>query len=94
MKKKKRKKLRTGDEIVVSCPKCGHKHHYESLFALDQVSITALCENCGFLFLKHLNDKIKATTDLLNSDPKAVALLKNGKVKEFKAYLENKTGLF
>ena len=79
------------DQVVVSCSKCGHKHRYESLEALEKSSLSTLCENCGFLFLHHVASKIDTMLFLLKSDPKADALLKEGRFEEFERYFKEKT---
>jgi len=92
-KKRKTYKRQNENEVISYCQKCGHPHVYPTLEALEQTSINTICNNCGYPFLKHLRDKMKATNDLLLSDPKARELLKAGKIKEFKDYFEKKTGL-
>ena len=91
MKRKKNSDVR--DEISVSCPKCGHKHVFDSMRALESAGISTPCFNCGFLFLQHVANKMDATMALLKSDPKASALLREGKLEEFKRYLHERTGL-
>ena len=91
MGRKKRPKGR--DEISVSCLKCGHKHIFDSASDLESTDISTPCLNCGFPFLQHLANKIDATMALLKSDPRASALLREGKLEEFKKYLEEETGL-
>ena len=79
--------------VIVTCPKCGHKHSFVSLKALDKVPPSTPCSGCGFLFLQHLVSKMDATLTLLKSDPKAITLLRDGKVEDFEKYLKEKTGL-
>jgi hypothetical protein len=79
--------------VVVTCPKCGHKHSFVSFKALDKIPTSTPCAGCGFLFLQYLASKMEATQTLLRSDAKAVTLLRNGKVEEFAKYLKEKTGL-
>jgi len=90
--KTKQKRIQD-DSVAVTCPKCGHKHSFVSLKALDKVPPSTPCSECGFLFLQHLISKMDATLTLLKSDPKAIALLRNGKVEDFEKYLNEKTGL-
>ena len=81
MRKKKSSKVR--DEVSVSCHKCGHKHVFDSMRALESTDVSTPCSNCGFLFLQHLSNKMDATMTLLRYDPKAAALLREGKLEEF-----------
>ncbi|MEK7439396.1 MAG: hypothetical protein AABZ78_01240 [Chloroflexota bacterium] len=81
------------DDVVITCPKCGHKHSFVSLAALDKVPPSTPCAGCGFLFLQHLANKMKSILTLLKSDSKAVTLLRDGKIEDFEKYLKEKTGL-
>ena len=91
VKKKKSSKVR--DEISISCQKCGHKHVFDSMRDLESTDVSTPCSNCGFLFLQHLANKMNATMTLLRSDPKASALVKEGKLEEFKKCVEEEVGL-
>jgi len=90
---RKKKTPKGQDEIRVSCLKCGHEHVYDSMPALEAADIATPCSNCGFLFLQYLANKLDAMKSLLRSDPKASALIKQGRLEEFKKYMEEKTGL-
>ncbi len=90
--KTKQKRIQD-NSVVVTCPKCGHKHSFVSLKALDKMPTSTSCAGCGFLFLQHLAIKMDATLTLLKSDSKAVALLRDGKVEDFEKYLKKKAGL-
>jgi hypothetical protein len=65
----------------------------KSLTALDKMPTSTPCTGCGFLFLQCLASEIDATLTLLKSDPKAAALLRDGKIEDFDKYLKEKTGL-
>jgi len=67
--KNKRNKPSHGDEVVISCHRCGHEYHYESFEILEQIPISTPCENCGFLFLKYVDYRLKMLSDLMISDP-------------------------
>ncbi|MBU0511694.1 MAG: hypothetical protein KJ638_08340 [Chloroflexi bacterium] len=90
---KQKKKLDDDDQVIVSCSKCGHQHEYESLEVLDTISLATPCDNCGFLFLRYSVNKMAAMKALLQTDSKAVALIKAGKFDEFDQYLKEKTEL-
>ena len=90
---KTKQKIIQDDAVVVTCPKCGHKHSYISMKALDKTPKSTPCARCGFLFLQYLANKLDATLTLLKSDPKAIALLRDGTVEDFDKYLKEKTGL-
>ena len=91
---RKKTKRNNPDEVIITCPKCEHQHHYASIDMLDNIPNTTPCENCGFLFLDHISKKLRATTNLLESDPNARALLDASDFEKFNEYLEKKTGLF
>ncbi len=78
------------DQIIVSCPKCRHEHKYKTLEALETASLKTPCNACGFLYLHHMAKKMDIITELLQTDQKAIALLKTGKYDEFNKYLEMK----
>ena len=90
--KTKRKTIQD-DSVVVSCLKCGHKHSFASVTALDKMPTSTPCAGCGFLFLQYLANKLDATMTLLKSDSKAVELLRDGKLEDFEKYLKEKTGV-
>lgn len=81
------------DQVVVSCMRCGHKHRFESLDVLEKTLTSIPCQGCGFLFLQYLASKLDAALVLLKSDPKAAALVKDGRFDEFDRYLKEKTEL-
>lgn len=90
---KTKQKTIQDDSVVVTCPKCGHKHSFVSLKAMEKAPTSTPCIGCGFLFLQYLASKMDATLTLLKSDSKAVALLRAGKIEDFEKYLKEKTGL-
>lgn len=90
---KQKKKPNEDKQVIITCSKCGHKHTYESIEALDRMSLATPCDGCGFLFLQYSANKLTAINALLQTDPKAIALMKAGKFDEFGKYLKEKTEL-
>lgn len=90
MEKRKAAKSKNPDEIVITCHQCGHNHHFESFEVLDCVPISTRCVNCGFLFLKHVDDTLRKLTDLMMTDSKASELARKGKINELSDYFKKK----
>jgi Zn ribbon nucleic-acid-binding protein len=80
----------TENQVIVSCLKCGHEHKYETLEALEKVPLATPCNGCGYLFVQRMAQKMDIMMDMLQKDPKAIALLQAGKYTEFSEYLEEK----
>lgn len=80
------------NQVVVSCPKCGHEHKYETLEAFEKVSLATPCNGCGYLFVHRLAQKMDIIMEMLQTDPKASALFQAGKYAEFNEYLEERLG--
>ena len=68
----------------VGCPRCGQVNDLGSSEALFHADESQQCENCGFLFIRHINRQMSKMMGLLKSDPEWVKLLKNGDMKEIK----------
>jgi uncharacterized Zn finger protein len=86
------KKSRT-DDVSAVCPKCGQEHVYRSVDEMDATPASTPCKKCGFLFLHRARQKMAAMMTLLQSDKKAVSLLKAGDINALNAYIEEKTGI-
>lgn len=81
------------DDVAAICPKCGQKHVFRSVEELDATPASTPCKKCGFLFLHRARQKMNAMVTLLQSDKKAVSLLKAGDMDALNAYIEEKTGI-
>jgi hypothetical protein len=92
-KKSRKRKAASQEPVGISCHRCGHRHEYPSVEALDQTPSWTPCAQCGFFYLQYLKQKLDATLLLVASDPHAAALLQAGEVAAFARYLEEKTGL-
>jgi len=86
------KKPSTGDLSAI-CPKCGQKHVFRSVEEMDGTPASTHCRKCGFLFLHRARQKMDAMMTLLQSDQKAVSLLKAGDIAALNSYIEEKTGI-
>lgn len=42
------------NQMIVSCPKCGHEHKYETLEAFEKVSLAIPCNGGGYLFVQRI----------------------------------------
>ena len=92
MRKRHKKRKKNDDEVIITCPQCDHKHKFESLEVLGKVDVTTPCENCGFLFLSQVTNRLEVMTKLLQTDPKAVKLLQDENFDRFEKYMKDKTG--
>ncbi len=81
------------DDVAAICPKCGQKHVFRSVEEMDGTPASTPCKKCGFLFLHRARQKMDAMMTLLQSDKKAVSLLKAGDMDALNAYIEEKTGI-
>jgi uncharacterized Zn finger protein len=80
------------NQVIVACSRCGREHKYETLEAFEKASLATPCKGCGYLFLRHIAQKMDIMMEMLQTDPKASALLQAGKYAEFSEYLEEKVG--
>lgn len=74
--------------MIVSCPKCGHEHKYETLEAFEKVSLAILCNGGGYLFVQRMVQKMDIMTEMHQADLKAITLLQAGKHTELSEYFE------
>ena len=84
---------RQTDDVGAVCPNCGHEHVFRSVEELDSAPASTPCHKCGFLFLHRIRQKMDPMMTLLQSDPRAVSLLKGGDMDKLNAYIEEKTGI-
>lgn len=64
-KGKLREKRSKDDEVIITCPQCGHEYLYESLEKVSEVSLDVRCGQCGCKYLQEVMAKMEAMlTDL------------------------------
>lgn len=72
----------------VPCEQCGHINDFGSSEALYWTKLSTPCQGCGFLFLAHINRRMRKLMEMGNKDPEWRKLLRNGSLEALKKRLE------
>jgi len=49
------------DEVIITCPQCGHEYPYESWEKMEEESLDVRCGQCGCKYLRAVMEKVATT---------------------------------
>ena len=73
----------------VPCACCGTVNDLGSSKGLYFADGSIRCVHCGFLFIGHILRQMAKMREMLENDPECAALLRAGRIAEFKRRLDN-----